>query len=727
MIKEKIKEDGLILASTVVFAGIGVIVIVGLTSWFAVTFHASRTLTEREQALQIAEAGIDYYRWHLAHDNDDYQDGQGTQASSSPLQDGLVMWLDARDILGTGSAYADDTDVSLWVDKSPMQNDLEQIGSESVPKKVTDSGFETVEFTDDQLQSQNHLFLNKPVTDVEVFVVSRTRSTGSNGYLFRTKGHRIDVDLPWGNGKVRFHLRNTSNGRIQTDWTGTTAEYALWTFQNSTTLGKLIRRNGEELESESENASQADTPRHMVMGRKHNSQTDYQDINVSELLIYEDTLTSEEREAVEKYLDCKWDITDREDCGSAIPGETYGPFVHEFLNKDYDRIGEFELYITAPPVGSSLVNIQSTGRLDENPDVERTIRTQLAIPSFAKYAFVADADMRFGEGTEVFGPIHSNGGIRFDGVAHNLVTSARESYDDPDHSGSNEFGVHTHVFPTDPTPSSAVPERPDVFEIGRQFPVPAVDFDGVTSDLADMKTDAQSNGRYFAGSGALGYRIDLKPDDTFDIYRVDTLYSPHWSCNNALGESGWSSWSVGSDTFLANYDNPDNGIIFVEDHVWVEGQINTARLTIVAALFPDTPSTRRNIIINDDVEYTNYDGNDVLALIAQNNINVGLVSQDDLRIDAALIAQNGRVGRNYYRRSWWSYSGCDPYDERDTITLYGMIGSKNRYGFAWTDGTGYEFRNINYDPNLLYSPPPSFPLTTDQHEIINWEEVHTID
>jgi hypothetical protein len=33
----------------------------------------------REQALAIAEAGVNYYRWHLAHDPDDYQNGTGEE------------------------------------------------------------------------------------------------------------------------------------------------------------------------------------------------------------------------------------------------------------------------------------------------------------------------------------------------------------------------------------------------------------------------------------------------------------------------------------------------------------------------------------------------------------------------------------------------------------------------------------------------------------------------
>jgi hypothetical protein len=405
---------------------------------------------------------------------------------------------------------------------------------------------------------------------------------------------------------------------------------------------------------------------------------------------------------------------------------TNGPYVHDFFNKDGEKIGQFSLTITPPASGSTVVTIQSTGKVEADPSISRTIKAQLAIPSFAKYAVAADADMRFGEGTEVFGPIHSNGGIRFDGLAHNLISSSKQVYDDPDHAGANEFGVHTHLSPVDPLPPASVPTRSDVFEAGREFPVPAIDFDGMISDLASIKSKAQTGGRYFAASGFSGYLVEFRNNDTFRLHRVRSLVSPHSSCTNYLSQDGWGSWSVGNTTLLGTYNNPANGLIFIEDNVWVQGQINTARITLAAGRFPDTPSNRRSITVNNDLKYTNYDGSDVIALIAQNNINVGLVSETDLQIDAALVAQHGRVGRYYYIGPYnqnGNKPGCATNDVKSKITLNGMIGSKERYGFAYTDGNGYVTRNINYDANLLYSPPPDFPLTSDQYEVISWEEV----
>lgn len=399
-----------------------------------------------------------------------------------------------------------------------------------------------------------------------------------------------------------------------------------------------------------------------------------------------------------------------------------GPYIHAFSDKDGNRIGDFSLDIVPPSLGSTLLSVTSEGGVDANNSIHRSISVEFAKPSIAKYAVVANNAMRFGEGTEVFGPIHSNQGIRFDGIAHNLVTSSVASYDDPDHSGGNEFGVHTHVNPADPLPPSAVPSRPDIFQVGRQFPVPVVDFLGLTADIAQMKTDAQNGGFYRAGSGYLGYHVVLKVDQTFDLYRVTSFASAPSGCSNTASQSGWGTWSIQNQTLLGNYPFPSNGIIFLEDHIFIDGQINQSRLNIVAATLPDNASTRKNIVINNDLLYTNYDGSDVIGLIAQNNINIGLVSDTDLRIDAALIAQNGRVGRHYYPGPNGTSQRCSPYHARQTITLWGMIATNIRYGFSYTDGTGYQTRSLNYDSDLLYSPPPNFPLTSDQYVTLSWEE-----
>jgi hypothetical protein len=417
--------------------------------------------------------------------------------------------------------------------------------------------------------------------------------------------------------------------------------------------------------------------------------------------------------------------------GTGLPG----PYTKNFYNKDGVLIGTFRLDITAPPLGSTLVTIQSTGIPAADPNVRRTVLARLAVPSFANFALVTTAAMRFGEGTEVFGPVHSNSGIRFDGLAHNLVTSSLFNYDDLDHNGSNEFGVHTHRNAPPSTgsnlnfrpleaPPNLVQIRSDVFIAGRNFPAPQVNFNNITTDLEQMQVDAQASGLHFGSSGAQGYRVVLRTNDTFDLYRVNTLRSVPSGCENTNNQTGWGTWSVNTTTLLGNHPFPANGLIFFGDHIWVEGAINGARITIVAARIPDNnTSLRKSITVNSNLSYTNYDGSDVVALIAQNNFNTGLFSANVLRVDAAIVAQNGRIGRYFYE------SDCSPNNIRSTITLYGTLVTALRYGFAYSNSftgvhsSGYVTRNLIYDSFLLYEPPPFFPQTEDYHEIIFWKEI----
>jgi hypothetical protein len=400
--------------------------------------------------------------------------------------------------------------------------------------------------------------------------------------------------------------------------------------------------------------------------------------------------------------------------GSTTP---IGPYVHNYYDKDGNLIGAFSLTITPPLIGSTLVTILSQGTVTADPTIVRKIQVRLGMPSIAKYAMVTNSAVYYSSGDEVFGPIHSNVGVGFlngspEPIAHNIVTSAATTFD-------SNFGVYTTVPTSDAGPNGVVPNRPDVFQGGRQFPVPAVDFTGITTDLSAMRTLAQTNGFYRGSSGANGYDIVLQTNGTFNLYKINSLLSPPNNCTNSQSQTGWGTWSInttgGSTTLLGNYPFPADGIMFFEDNVWVEGQVNHARLTIAAGTFPVSSATYKNITVNNNLLYTNFDGTDSIGLIAQGNFLVGLNSQNNLTIDGALVAQNGGTIRYYYG----SHCGTNL---RNTLTTYGMYASNLQGYFYYGDGiSGYLHQPASYDANMLYSPPPSFPLTGNQYQPISWQ------
>jgi hypothetical protein len=397
-------------------------------------------------------------------------------------------------------------------------------------------------------------------------------------------------------------------------------------------------------------------------------------------------------------------------------GNAYGvdePYEADFRDPEGGVIGRYKIEVDPPDVNSTIVVVKSTGWTLKDPDVKRVVQARFRRPSWSESAVLANDNMRFGSGTVVNGKIHSNKGIRFDGVATNVVSSALDRYDDPDHSGDNEFGVHTHVNPppgsgindtfrtNEAPPTSPVPTREDVFQAGRQFPVTGVDFNGVLSDLNFMKTESQISGHgiYFdnskcSGSTNLGRHIVLKANGTMTVTKVKGVNS-----YNGISSEGCS----------ADYTIPNGGVVFVENNAWVEGTISNKRVTIVAANL--IGGEKKTIYIGmNNILYTNFDGSDILGLIGQQDIEVVRDSQNYLTVDAALLAQSGRVGMSHYG------------NHKNTITVNGSMATNLRYGFAWTDGTGYANRNLNFDNNLLYFPPPYFPTGTEYY-IDLWEEL----
>jgi hypothetical protein len=103
-----------------------------------------------------------------------------------------------------------------------------------------------------------------------------------------------------------------------------------------------------------------------------------------------------------------------------------------------------------------------------------------------------------------------------------------------------------------------------------------------------------------------------------------------------------------------------------------------------------------------------------LGLLAQKDVVVTNHASTNLEIDAALIAQNGSAQFFYY-----------PGNLKTSITVYGTIMTFGQWTWTWVDGSnnvvsGYATTQSNYDSNLLYSPPPSFPLSASGYQQLSW-------
>ena len=380
-----------------------------------------------------------------------------------------------------------------------------------------------------------------------------------------------------------------------------------------------------------------------------------------------------------------------------------GPYVHEYLDPEGKSVGYYSLDVTPPADGSSIVTITATGWSNSYPEIKRTIEARYGRPSFAKYSSLQNASGWYGENITVQGDVHSNNGIRMDGTNLALVQSSKETY-----ICGSETGCNPPRY------------RPGVWGSGGdqslwQYPVPPVDFNAVSFDFAQMRQSAQNDGLYLANSNRSGYHLTFNSNGTVRVRRVN-------STNNYIGYDADSGCQylpqiIRSETNIGTYNVSDIPIIFAEDHLWIEGTVN-GRITVVAARFP-VSSYDTNVWINGNITYTQYDGSDSLGLIAQNDIYFIRNLPENFQIDAALMAQTGKIIRHGY------FSGCGASSEaiKDSLTINGSVISygKSYWNFNDPPVSGFITRQINYDTNLLYAPPPFFP-TSGEYEFISWKE-----
>lgn len=383
-----------------------------------------------------------------------------------------------------------------------------------------------------------------------------------------------------------------------------------------------------------------------------------------------------------------------------------GPYIIPMSDPYGNTEGTFALTITPPASGSSIVRIESTGWLNSNPDIRRTVIARYGIPSLAKYSFLHNANVWFGSGLTVQGNTMSNGGIRMDGNNLSLIQSARQTYTCGSETGCSPSQTRNGVW------GSGGPT--DLW----RFPVPPIDFATLNLDFNNLRTAAQNNGLYLDPSGQRGYHIIFQADGSYVVRRV----------NSATSRTGWSAeqgcvnlaQDITSETTVGTYSIATRPVIFAEDHLWVDGVVN-GRATVVAARFP-LGVNAMNILLTNNLTYISKDGKSNVGLFAQNNIYFGLNIPNNFEINAAMLASNGRIMRHNYR-----YSGCSNYAaaQRNSLTIYGSVISNQKsywnFGTGSPPTSGFTTRTITYDSNLYFEPPPYFP-TQGEYEFISWTE-----
>lgn len=420
--------------------------------------------------------------------------------------------------------------------------------------------------------------------------------------------------------------------------------------------------------------------------------------------------------------------------------QTAETFIHRYrwcLNNGVEAgcSGSFDYYdLEGNQIGSANVSAQaglscgeegshqitSTGWDVDFPEEMRTLSASIGQMSVAKYAYLIDDNIWAGADREIRGLYHSNGGIRMDGKNQSLVTSAQSEW-----LCTSSFGCDYLDCPSDCVQDGYTCRCPGVFTTTDNassdlfdYPFLHFDFEGISIDLSEIKdlTIGSPQSKYWPpvenidGSGE-GYHFVLKNDGTIEV-RVITNLDSVWGYNN---EEGWhyDDFRIANEYLYKTIDpTEDCSLIFVEDNLWIDGEVGEKMTIASADLISSTDTT--NIILVDDINYV--DEGDNLGLIGEGNILISPDSPDKLKIEGIFVAQKGRFGRNHYYE-----------DTKDELEIKGTVVSKGKVDTKWSSGSvivsGYLRRESYIDSDLIYSPPHFIPSASEDFEILHWEEL----
>lgn len=435
----------------------------------------------------------------------------------------------------------------------------------------------------------------------------------------------------------------------------------------------------------------------------------------------------------------------------------YGPYVHDYIDDFTNVTGTYTLWIKPEATGSTIMKVRSIGKVN-GTNFTRTVEATLGAPSFASYGILADVAIWFGNTESANGPVFSNQGIRMDGPSTSDVVSARSTYTPPSSlggDGSSKPGVWCHSSVTTPVNCNTRSK------VDWLFPTSSIDFNQLSGSLCTIKklafqADAATSALASLANAcsqvpttrtaaylpqrsttsfnvSRGYLIQLNSNGTYDLYNVNGENDRLTPYTSAL-----TLQSVASGITV-----PSSGVIFAEDNVWV--RTNTTfqgRVTVGAGRLASATNSA-DINIADDVLYSAKNGSDAIGLIAENNIYISPYAAPStgsftFEVDAALIAQSGSVKYpgTYKSSSSTCTRGWKNSDQ--VFNYYGSIATRQTWTWLWVMNnscgdavnssgayySGFINNSTQYDYNLLYAPPPSFPITST-YNILSWREVLT--
>jgi len=231
-------------------------------------------------------------------------------APFSPIDiSGLTLWLDAAD---TTSITESGGSVSQWDDKSGNSNNAVQGTSSAQPKTnfTTKNGLNVIDFDGNKFFNLPNATIPDGAQTYDIYIVARLNdavmsnnrtiisqgNNSTNEFVNARIGTSYEVEMSWWNNTlqgVSNDIQNQTWFIYSSSWDGTTRD---------------LHVDGSIIVSDTPGAVKNTSPNNSRIGSEWVTTSSQWIGNISEILIYDSALSTENRQAVEAYLQSKWNL-----------------------------------------------------------------------------------------------------------------------------------------------------------------------------------------------------------------------------------------------------------------------------------------------------------------------------------------------------------------------------------------------------------------------------------
>lgn len=357
----------------------------------------------------------------------------------------------------------------------------------------------------------------------------------------------------------------------------------------------------------------------------------------------------------------------------------------------------YSLRITPPPSGSDLVTVQATGQSGRNAPnpVTRSVQSQIHPTSIADFQIISNATIHYGSTATTTGKLYSAVDINHEGDALAPAYAAHYACSTGSTTGCNSSSRPSSVYQAGAYDSVSVPS------FQTRFPTP-IDFSQFTSSLLDIKDAATSGGTAFNDPGVRAWEVQFLADGRVRVFKITGSTDP-----------GAGLGTIGCPTTI---NVPSNGAMYFEQSVIVSDGTNKSDSCVPTATVGPRPSTvngrvtiatKGNVYVGGNISYAS-SGDDVLGLIAANEVIITKYTPSVLTWRAASLAQSGQ---------WRTYQGNS--DGRHSSMTY--IGSQTTADGGYA--SMFDNRTYQYDETLQRLRPPFYPILEGSWQTYYWREV----